>query len=265
MDGREDTKAGDPRRAGPRGFGWPAAFTVLGVVAILVAGWIWFSVLRSAGRLGERALEGAGRTVERIEEIARAFRSGTVATTFASYATEVSGSTYLQFAKLEQTERFERTDSASVLWGQLDLPNVVVEATADIVYTYYLDLDGAWRFELEGDTIEVLAPEIQFNRPAIDASKLRYEVRRDSLLRDEASALEKLRLGLSQMAESRARDNLALVREIGRRKTEEFVANWLFRDFGADANRYRVEVTFADESPLRPLGTSVLRQDIEDQ
>ena len=50
------------------------------------------------------------------------------------------------------------------------------------------------------------------------------------------------------MAEGRARDNIPLIREIGRRKTEEFVANWLLRDFGKEAKGYHVEVLFADET-----------------
>jgi hypothetical protein len=239
MTGSDSTQA--------KRFGWPAAFAIVLVIALLIAGGIAFWVLRSAGKIGNAALEGGRRAFEQVEEIARAFRTGTVATTFTSYASEVRGTSYLQFATLEQKERFERTDSASTLWGQLELPDVVVEATAETEYTYYLDLDGPWKFELAEDTIQVLAPEIRFNRPAIDPSTLRYEIRRDSLLRDEARALAQLRSGLSQMAEARARDNIPLIREIGRRKTEEFVANWLFRDFGAEARRYRVEVRFADE------------------
>ena len=94
-------------------------------------------------------------------------------------------------------------------------------------YTYYLDLDDDWDFRLEADTVYVAAPEIRHNRPSIDASALRYEVRQGSVMRDEESALQKLQLGITQMSEQRARENVALIRELGRRKTGQFVETWL--------------------------------------
>jgi hypothetical protein len=55
------------------------------------------------------------------------------------------------------------------------------------------------------------------------------------------------------MAHRRAQENVALVREVGRREVEEFVETWLFRDFGEEARRYDVEVVFADEESELPL------------
>ncbi|MFQ5349906.1 MAG: hypothetical protein ACE5EG_05625, partial [Thermoanaerobaculia bacterium] len=95
----------------------------------------------------------------------------------------------------------------------------------------------------------VRAPPIRFNRPAIDASEIQYEVRASSLLRDEEAALEQLKQGLSVMSERRAEDNIVLVREVGRSKVREFVERWLAGSFG-DAEEYRVVVRFADEESL---------------
>ena len=97
--------------------------------------------------------------------------------------------------------------------------------------------------------MHVQAPAIRFNRPAIDASEIRYEVRASSLLRDEEAALEQLKQGLSVMSERRAREHIALVREVGRAKVREFVERWLAGSFG-DAENYRVVVRFADEAAL---------------
>jgi hypothetical protein len=232
-----------------RSFGWPLAFTAVAIATILVAALAVIYTVRTARSVGTAALDSGRAVLEDLESIARAFRSGTIQTSFTSHATEVTGSSFLQFATLDEVEVFERTDRAAVLWGQLQLPDVVVRATAPVQYTYYLDLEQPWRFELtEGDRILVLAPEIQFNRPAIDVSRLDYEVRAQSMLRDERKALGQLRLGLVEMARERAHDNVELVREIGRRKTEEFVEGWLFHDFGETARRYHVEVVFADEA-----------------
>lgn len=190
-----------------------------------------------------------------VESVAEAFRRGTVETTFISYATTVTGSNFLQFATVRQTEVFTRQDSASVLWGQLELPDVVVSATAPVEYTAYLDLNEAWSFELSNDTLLVTAPGIRFNRPAVDVSAVHYEVRESSIFRDEDAAIDNLKRGLTAMSAARTEEQRPLVRELGRRKTEEFVENWLVRSFG-DGRDYHVEVVFIDEEPAQ----GVLRQ-----
>jgi hypothetical protein len=223
---------------------------------------VWYA-LRTARSVSTAAIDSGKEILDDIESIARAFRTGTIHTSFTSHATQVTGNSYLQFATLDEIEIFERTDSASALWGQLQLPDVVVRATAPVQYTYYLDLDRPWRFELVDDQrILVFAPAIRFNQPSIDVSRLDYEIRADSLLRDETKAVAALKQGLARMARQRAGDNVGLVREIGRRKTEEFVENWLFRDFGETARRYHVEVVFEDEAatPLPGLEIDVSRE-----
>ena len=49
---------------------------------------------------------------------------------------------------------------------------MVVAATVPVEYTYYLDLDESWDFVLREGTLVVLAPEIRFNTPALDVSRL---------------------------------------------------------------------------------------------
>ena len=217
------------------------------VVAILAGAGLY--VFESLRRLPADAVEGTKRLARDLVEVAAAFRQGNIEISFTSYATSVTGSSFLQFANLRQTEVYTRLDEASLLWGTLELPDVVVSATAPVEYTYYLDLDESWEFRLEGGTLHVLAPPIRFNRPAIDASEIDYEVRSSSLLRDEEASLELLKQGLTVMSERRAREHIVLVREVGRSKVREFVERWLAGNFG-DAERYRVEVRFADETPV---------------
>jgi hypothetical protein len=225
-------------------FGWPLAFTSVAAL-LIIAGLYVFNSLR---RIPAEVAGSGVKLVRELGDLARAFTTGTVETSFHSYATEVSGSSFLQFAALDEIEVFERSDYTSTLWGQLVLPEVVVRATAPVQYTYYLDLDAEWRFELAGDAVRVRAPEIQFNKPAVDASRIEYEVRQGSVLRDEAAALAKLRDGISSMAHRRAQENVHLVRELGRRKTEDFVATWLLHSFGEDERDHRIDVVFADEA-----------------
>lgn len=223
---------------------WPLAFTVLGLAALGLVAYVFHGTRNLPGDILDK-----GRSlVSDVRSVAEAFRSGTITTRFISYAAEMSGSNYLQFASLKEMEVFERTDSKTVLWGQFALPDVVVRAEAPVEYTYYLDLDEPWELELEGQSVLVHAPVIRWNMPAIDVSKIRYEVTDRSVLRDEEAALENLRNALSELSKRRAQENVTLVRELGRKKTAEFIRNWLLSSF-EDADTYRIEVVFADESP----------------
>jgi hypothetical protein len=242
----------EPRR--PSHAAWALAAAAVAIVAILTGGALY--IVRSARSVPTEVIEGGRQALRDLREVAAAFRTGTVTTTFRGYATEVSGTTRLQFAELRQEEAFERRDSEAVLWGTLSLPDVVVEARAPVVYTYFLDLDKEWRFRLEGREVFVVVPPVEWNRPAVDVSALRFEVREGSVLRDEQVAPDRLRSELTPLLDRRARQHVPLVREAGRRKVEAFVETWLVQGF-ADGRDYRARVVFADEpaaaAPLPPV------------
>jgi hypothetical protein len=124
----------------------------------------------------------------------------------------------------------------------------VVEAEAPVTYTYYLDLGDRWDFQLRDGVIWVTAPEIKFNKPAVDASEIRYQVTKDSVLRKSAPALENLKSSITWLSNERAKTNIDLVRDTGRAKTEEFVETWLARSF-SDGKNYAVKVRFRSEVP----------------
>jgi hypothetical protein len=226
--------------------------------ALLVVGGALY-VFRSVRQLPLDVADKGRELLKDARALAEAFRTGKVSYAFASEATELNGTTRLQVATLRQTEVFERKDEAAVFWGQLALPDVVVEARAPVDYVYFLDLQKPWSFRLEGRDVRVDAPALEFNTPAVDVSALRYEVRAGSVLRDEAEALERLKQGLTELSRVRARQNSALVRDTARRQAERFVETWLLHGYD-DAKDYRVSVRFADEpgpaqSPsVPPLG-----------
>ena len=94
------------------------------------------------------------------------------------------------------------------------------------------------------------APRIRFNTPAIDASKIEFQIQQSSVFRNESAALERLKGQLTSMAKRRALEQIDLVREIGRKETREFVEEWLADGF-SDGARYRVRVRFASEGASR--------------
>jgi hypothetical protein len=196
-----------------------------------------------------KARSAAESTLSAARQIAEGFRTGTVETTLKSYATQVSGTSRLQFAELRQLESFERKDSTSVAWGAIPLPDVVVEARGAVVYTYVLDLKKRWDLKLEGGAVEVIAPAPEFSTPALDPSTLTFEVKQGSVLRDEVAVRSALQAGLSGLLEQRARQHIPLVRETGRKATEEFVRNFLLATYD-DAKSLTIRVRFADESPI---------------
>ena len=149
--------------------------------------------------------------------------------------------------RLDQAQRFEREDRSAVFWGTVELPPVLVRATAPVQYVYYVDLEGTWRFDLRDGRVLVTAPALRSNKPAIDVSRMRWQVVRGSLLRDEHEVQEQLRRELMGRAAIQARVNLPVVRETARRQVARFVENWLLQTF-EDAEGYRVEVVFADEA-----------------
>ena len=229
----------------------------MGVSLVVILAGVY--VFKSWRDLPGEVLDRTGKLVkqagEQARKVAAAFNRGTITTTFTSYATTLTGSEYFQFATLSQTEVFTRRDEASTAFGFVPLPDVVVQASAPVTYTYYLDFNGHWDFHLEGGVIQVTAPIIQFNKPAVDASRITYEVKKDSVLRNSAEAVASLKESITALSYLKARSNVSLVRETGRKEVETFVENWLAKSF-TDGKAYAVKVQFRNE--LRADGTKRL-------
>ena len=218
---------------------------VIGIVVLNAA-----LVFRSCRNLPGEALDKTGKVIEKagqaLANVASAFNQGKITTEFISYATAVSNQHYLQFATLKQTEIFTRTEEASTAFGYVPLPDVIVEARAPVEFTYYLDLNARWHFVLQDGVVYVFAPPIKFNKPAVDASAISYEVKKGYL--KTAEAQENLKKSITSLVTLKAKENLPLIRENGRRQTTEFVEHWLMRSF-SDGKQYPVKVFFPDEKP----------------
>lgn len=209
-------------------------------------------VIHSCSTLPDKAGNVISKTGEALANVAAAFTRGTITTEFRSYATTVTNQQLFQFATLRQHEVFTRTEEMTTGFGYIPLPEVVVEARAPVEYTYHLDFNGPWKFTLRDQVLHVFPPPIRFNKPAVDASQITYEVRKGMLKTDEA--LENLKKSISSLAVLKAKDNIPLVRENCRQQTVLFVERWLARSF-SDGKQFTVKVHFAGE-PL-PDGVTV--------
>lgn len=243
----ENTQGSRPPARQGRGGHWALAMALLAIACLVLP----ILLIRSAMKR-VRSLGGAAESaLTAVRSVAEAFRTGKVEMTLRSYAAEVRGVSRFQFAELKQIESFERTDSTSLAWGAIPLPDVVVEARGQVVYTYVLDLQKRWDLRLSHGTVDVIAPAPEFSVPALDPSTLTFEIKRGSVLRDEAAVRDELQKGLPVLLNERARQHLPLVRETGRKVTEEFVRNFLLSNYD-DAAGMTVRVRFADEAAAAP-------------
>jgi hypothetical protein len=218
---------------------WARAVMWIAIVALLVGGGVY--VFKSCANAPVNLVS---KATQALSTLAAAFNQGTVTTSFVSYATTISNYQRLQITGLKQTEIFTRTEETSTAFGYLPLPDVVVEARAPVEYTYYLDLNDKWNFQLRDNVLYVFPPSIRFNTPAVDASAISYEVKKGKF--KTAEAQENLKKSITSMAKLRAKENLPLVRENARKQTEEFVQTWLARSF-TDGRSYPIKVIFPDE------------------
>lgn len=225
---------------------WPKATLWMVVTLILTfnAAFLLKSCLNAPARLAEKTGEAIGKAGSSLATVLAAFKQGTITTSFVSYATALSNQQYLQFATLKQHEIFTHKEEKSTAFGYVPLPDVVVEARAPVEYTYYVDLNAEWELKLRDGTIDVFAPPIHANKPAVDASAISYEVRKGYLKSDEA--LDNLKRSITSLVALRAKDNIPLVRETGRREISQFVENWLARSF-TDGKKYHVKVYLPGE------------------
>jgi hypothetical protein len=239
----------DPQTAPDRKSSWARATMWMVIVFLVLASgvYIFKSVRDLPSDVATTTTTMINKAGQALAEIASAFNQGTVTTSFIGYATTVSSGHYLQFATLKQTEVFTQTDQATTAFGYVPLPELVVQATAPVEITYYLDLNGKWDITLKDGIIYVLAPPIRFNKPAVDASAITYEVRKGSILRDKKQALENLKQSITLMAHEQARERIPLVRETGRKQVSEFVEKWLAKSF-SDGKNYPVKVLFPGEA-----------------
>ena len=226
---------------------WLAVFAIIGLNVALF--------LRTCQKLPGEAMDKAGQVISKagqaLADVASAFRRGTIKTEFTSYATTVTNQQLFQFATLRQHEVFTRSEEMTTGFGYVPLPEVVVEARAPVEYTYHLDFNVPWKFELKDGVVHVFPPPIRFNKPAIDASQITYEVRKGYLKTD--TALENLKNSLTSLSVLKAKDNIPLVRENCRQQTTLFVERWLVKSF-SDGKQYAVKVHFpGEEVPEKSL------------
>lgn len=144
---------------------------------------------------------------------------------FYADARKISGKQALQVARLQQDESIERTSSAKSFW--VDLPDVVVRVRAPVEYNFFVQLTDGWSFRRAGDEILVGVPELSNGTPAVDVGRLKFDVLKGSLIRDEKAVIDGLQSELMGLLTERGLAHRDLVRDQAREAIAGFVRGWL--------------------------------------
>jgi hypothetical protein len=237
-----------------RALRWPAAVVVLGLVAYLAVVQIGRSI-RAGGEAATAAVREIGQDAV---DIASAFRSGTITTTFEaaipSFAPD-SGAR-LELAAFEAVETLRSSDELRIAWDLIPLGTTTTEIRVPVTYRYHLRLDEPWRLEVDGQSCLVHAPQIRPTLPpGIDTAGMERRSERGWLRFNEDEQMEDLERGITAALSLRAADgaHLDMVRERCRREVAQFVRSWLLTEDHWRSDRFRsVTVVFADEAEAEP-------------
>ena len=242
---------------------WAKVVYRLGLVTIIMGGLIggflliwYFFLVRIPLAYVDKGSEMMGSMVDKstdvISHFVEAANSGTITHEFREVASSVRGTNYLQIATLSSDESFNRKQVSDWYLFQSE---VEIEVRIPVEYTYYLDLKEEWTFKWDSDSNELLvhAPQIRFNRPAIDTSKMKvYEINK-SLLQDENKLKDEIIQDISNICSIRAQDKTDLIRELARYETERYIRSWLMSTIIQDSSfTPNLEIVFADERIHEP-------------
>ncbi len=166
-------------------------------------------------------------------------------TELVSFLSQISGVQKLQVAELKQVERVTRKSRKKVFWEKLELPIVVVSVEVPVTYTYFIDLEKKWSaFEEAPGRWVVVAPDLEFNPPAPEISKMLIKVEKSSLFRNEQEIKNQLMAQMSDYLRLRADDHKELAVEKSRKELVSIIKKWLLHH---QKNSSSIEVFFSKE------------------
>jgi len=223
-----------------RALRWPAVVLALGLAGYLAV----HEMARTAREGGRAATEAVRKIGENAIDIAAAFRTGTITSTFIFAIPNFvpDGGARLELAAFETVETLRITDELRVGWDLVSLGMTMSEISVRATYRYHLRLDEPWRLEVDGQACVVHAPRIRPTLPpAIDTATMERRSESGWLRFNEDEQMEELERGITAALSHRAADSahLELVRERCRREVAEFVRSWLLMEDHWRSDRFR--------------------------
>lgn len=218
-------------------FNWAMAFAIM-FVSMVAGGVTVFYVLSS-----------------NVSTLVKPFLTGEATQSmFASYVVGLQGQSHLQVARLQTREEFVVTSEKKILNF---FPGGTVEVSArvpcEIIYNVPLK-DAEWKFLIRdnGRRLFVIAPELGFNRPAVDLARYELRVDKSSMIRDTEEVKLLLQSQIPAYLDEVGRKNTDSIRDTARLAVKDFIESWLLNSLkGRDLMQPVVDrVFFKDEEAL---------------
>lgn len=183
--------------------------------------------------------------------------------TFSEYitATTATGAGNLEIATHDTMAFFAETREKNFVWGTIPGGVTSVEIKAPVTYRYHLRLDDPWNIEIRGTVCIVHAPSIRPSLPpAIHTDRMEKRIDESWMRFDGQDVMSELERKITPELNRRARANIPLVREHGRKVVAAFIRNWLLQEKQWRDRFHSVVVVFAGEEnqgeSLQPLITN---------
>lgn len=181
----------------------------------------------------------AGRFIR--EDINRTFSEFITATT-------ATGSGNLEIATHDTMAFFSETREKSFVWGSIPGGVTSVEIKAPVTYRYHLRLDDPWSIEIRGTVCVVHAPAIRPSLPpAIHTDRMEKRINESWIRFDGQEMMAELERKITPELNRRAKANIPLVQEHGRKVVAAFIRNWLLQDKQWRDRFHSVVVVFEGE------------------
>ena len=249
---QQETKSSHEQKTVPpkRAIHWTLIIVI--AMALFTSLYIFQSLRSAPGDAVDKTAQIVGDVIDKganaVVQVVKAMRNGTAITEFRNSNISVSAINKLQVAELSATENFTKQDFPAFL------PSVEVDITIPVTYVYTVDFTQEWNITVDsssnGVRINVIAPNIQYNTPAPDISKMRQRVIKSSVVRNEQKLQEQLRQEVSLKLKVKALDNIPLITEIARRGIKEHFSTWFYSKYTSlDETIFPIEVLFENEVP----------------
>jgi hypothetical protein len=234
---------------------WPLTLLVLGGMAMLMVLLLFVFAGSLLNQNFQNGLKTSQKTLQDLSQLLGGSTRVSLKESFLAGIPEISdaGGGRLELAKLERVEILKSEDRMSLFWDHFSLGTSIAEIRVPVTYRYYVNLDGPWEIEAQGNVCYVQAPRLRaMLPPAIHLNRMEKRSQNGWArfgAEDQLDSLEKDMLPtLTQYAENET--VMILVRDQARKSMARFISNWFLNQFPDAYEEIKLlEVTFKDELP----------------
>jgi hypothetical protein len=207
-----------------------------------------------------------GSIIDKGVNVIKELTTVEVRTFFSSEPAIMKGSQNLQIATLEQAETFSQNIEPGYF---KKLPKVLVGSPSveiklpSVEYVYYVNVDGfsKWEFRLDEkeNKLIISSPEIEFNRPAADISRMDVKIESSWFMIGEEDYADNLKKEIAGRLAKRAQENVNLIRALARENIKKFFEGiflnkmYVAGDLIEKLKRVEFIVVFKDENKSEKL------------